>query len=250
VFIWQDRALFLGDRSETDVHCHHALEVSVALDGLGVDVASPGGTAVRGAGAVMVRPDAPHQLSIAGPKVAVLYLDPHSPLGRGLDAWAGQGPLRALPDGVAASARGAFASLFDRSTGQAEAEHAMDALLGALAPDPPRPRLDWRVRKAKAALDARLDAPPKQGDLAAELGLSGSRLGHLFSAEVGLPMRRYILWMRLRAALTEALATGSMTDAALAAGFADSAHFSRTCRRMFGLAPSAFAPVDDVFVAG
>jgi len=58
-----------------------------------------------------------------------------------------------------------------------------------------------------------------------------------------------MLWMRLRAALTEALATGSMTDAAYAAGFSDSAHFTRTCRTMFGLPPTAFAPVDAVFVA-
>jgi len=248
VFIWHDRALFVGDRSETATHSHHALEVSLALDGRGVDVGSPGGPSVTAAGAVMVRADAPHALSIPGPKVAVLYLDPHTPLGKGLTDWLGDAPLREVPAPVVAAAREAFVGLFDRAAGIDEAAQAMERLLSPLAPDPPRPRLDWRVRRAKEALEARLAEPPKQAELAAELGLSGSRLGHLFSAEVGLPMRRYVLWMRLRAALTEALATGSMTDAALAAGFADAAHFTRTCRRMFGLAPSTFAPVDDVFV--
>jgi len=38
----------------------------------------------------------------------------------------------------------------------------------------------------------------------------------------------------------EAFASGaSLTDAALGAGFADSAHFSRTFRRMFGTAAAA-----------
>ena len=246
VYIWQDRALFLGDRSVTDVHGHHALEISVALDDLGVHVVCPGEAEVRGGAAVMVRPDAPHRLHIPGPKVAVLYVEPHSPLGRGLRERMGEAPLLEVPG---TTARGAFLRLFDGRTGRAEAEVAIAALLASVAPDPHYPWLDWRVRRAQEALAERLADPPSQAALAKELGLSASRLGHLFSAQVGVPMRRYVLWLRLRAALTEALATGSMTDAALAAGFSDAAHFSRTCRRMFGLAPTAFAPVDDVFVA-
>jgi len=246
VYIWQDRALFLGDRSVTDVHGHHALEISIALDDLGVHVGCPGGGEVRGGAAVMVRPDAPHRLHIPGPKVAVLYVEPHSPLGRGLQERMGDASLLEVSS---ASARPTFLGLFDEATGLGEAEAAISALLAPLAPEPHHPWLDWRVRRATEALAERLADPPSQTALAQELGLSASRLGHLFSAQVGVPMRRYVLWLRLRAALTEALATGSMTDAALAAGFSDAAHFSRTCRRMFGLAPTAFAPVDDVFVA-
>ena len=66
---------------------------------------------------------------------------------------------------------------------------------------------------------------------------------------MGLPLRRWILWRRLRAALEHALAGKSMTQAAFDAGFADGAHFTRTCQQMFGLAPTAFAPVDDLFIA-
>jgi len=39
-------------------------------------------------------------------------------------------------------------------------------------------------------------------------------------------------------ALRLALSGVSLTDAALAAGFADSAHFARSVRRQFGLSPS------------
>jgi AraC-like DNA-binding protein len=79
--------------------------------------------------------------------------------------------------------------------------------------------------------------------LAARVGLSASRLSHLFGAEVGLPLRPYILWLRLLRA-AESLRQGStLTDAAHVAGFTDSAHLSHVFRRMFGLSPSEVAGV-------
>ena len=53
----------------------------------------------------------------------------------------------------------------------------------------------------------------------------------------GLPAW-FFLWCRLRAAAEIAMRGSSLTEAAHAAGFADSAHLSRTFRSMFGIAPS------------
>jgi AraC-like DNA-binding protein len=53
---------------------------------------------------------------------------------------------------------------------------------------------------------------------------------------MGLAFRHYVLWLRLNRAV-EAFAGGeSLTTAAYHAGFADSAHLSRTFRRMYGMA--------------
>ena len=41
VFVWTDRALFVGDRSETSLHSHHALELCIALDDRGIDMSAP-----------------------------------------------------------------------------------------------------------------------------------------------------------------------------------------------------------------
>jgi AraC family transcriptional regulator len=43
----------------------------------------------------------------------------------------------------------------------------------------------------------------------------------------------------LNRALSIGFSGGSWTEAAHAANFADSAHLTRTCRRMFGLAPTS-----------
>lgn len=53
-----------------------------------------------------------------------------------------------------------------------------------------------------------------------------------------MSVRRYLLWLRLRTALEMAGAAPSLTAVAHAAGFADSAHLTRTVRRMFGIVPS------------
>ena len=52
-----------------------------------------------------------------------------------------------------------------------------------------------------------------------------------------------MLWLRLQRAASSLQAGLSITDAAHEAGFADAAHLSRVCRRMFGIAPSEIADV-------
>jgi AraC-like DNA-binding protein len=74
--------------------------------------------------------------------------------------------------------------------------------------------------------------------IADEIGLSESRFIHLFKEQVGIPFRRYLLWLRLVEAIELVLDGVSLTTAAHTAGFADSAHLSRTFRRMFGITPS------------
>ncbi len=76
-------------------------------------------------------------------------------------------------------------------------------------------------------------------EVAKKVGLSPSRLTHLFREQLGIPPTRYLLWTRLRHAL-EALANrSSVTDAAYAAGFSDGPHLSRTFRAMLGFSPAA-----------
>ena len=75
--------------------------------------------------------------------------------------------------------------------------------------------------------------------LAENIHLSTSRFCHLFKEQIGIPVRRYILWCRIQEAAKELIKGGNFTKAAHAAGFSDSAHFSRTFMEMFGVSPSA-----------
>jgi AraC-like DNA-binding protein len=117
--------------------------------------------------------------------------------------------------------------------------------------------LDWAVGGSRrcslepriAAVLARFGNDPADQtpaiSLARELGLSPSRFLHLFSSQVGVPLRRFRLWNRLRAATRAGLYGTRLTDAALDAGFSDQAHFSRTFRKMLGVSPlSVLSRVD------
>jgi methylphosphotriester-DNA--protein-cysteine methyltransferase len=64
-----------------------------------------------------------------------------------------------------------------------------------------------------------------------------------FRQQVGVPMRRYLLWHRVLTAMSVLTEGGSVTAAAHAAGFADAAHLTRTTNRMNGVTPSDMGPV-------
>src|SRR5262249_14532606 len=72
-------------------------------------------------------------------------------------------------------------------------------------------------------------------------GLSQSRFMHVFTESVRVPLRRYILWLRLQRASCELMDGVSVTTAAHSAGFSDAAHLTRTFRRMLGTTPSDLA---------
>lgn len=74
--------------------------------------------------------------------------------------------------------------------------------------------------------------------MAATVHLSPSRLRHLFVQETGTTYRGYVLWLRINRAVVEMMDGRSWTEAAHETGFADSAHLSRTFRRMFGISPA------------
>ncbi len=98
---------------------------------------------------------------------------------------------------------------------------------------------DPRVERAIAYVNAHLDSSVALEEIAREANLSPSRLRHLFVEQTGMGIRAYILWRRFMKVWQLLMDGHSLSSAAHAAGFADSAHLTRTSRRMFGLPPSA-----------
>ncbi|WP_046354117.1 helix-turn-helix domain-containing protein [Pseudoalteromonas luteoviolacea] len=72
-------------------------------------------------------------------------------------------------------------------------------------------------------------------EVAQKYHLSESRFLHLFSGQVGISWRPYLLWRRMLCALLTMQKGASATEAAFSAGFSDSAHLSRTFKNTFGM---------------
>ena len=75
----------------------------------------------------------------------------------------------------------------------------------------------------------------RAAEVANQLALSESRFLHLFSKELGIAWRPYLLWRRMMCAIQALKHNTSATNAAHLAGFSDSAHLSRTFRNNFGM---------------
>jgi AraC-like DNA-binding protein len=103
--------------------------------------------------------------------------------------------------------------------------------------------LDPRIARVLAHVRQHLGTPVdlSLNALAAVSGLSRSRFMHLFTESLGVPLRPYVLWLRLQRAACDVMHGVPVTTAAHRAGFADAAHLTRTFRRMLGATPSELA---------
>ncbi len=101
------------------------------------------------------------------------------------------------------------------------------------------PDLDQRIMAAIAYVQENIrDQMLDFSLLAKKVCLSESRLAHLFKKEMGIPFRKYVLWIRLKAAIAAIKNKHSLTQAAYIAGFSDSSHFSKVYSETFGIKPS------------
>ena len=119
-----------------------------------------------------------------------------------------------------------------------------EGLLEAAAPArrvvPPR-RLDHAaLARARAFLDSRR-AIVRSAELEAITGLSRYELARQFRAAYGTSPYRYSLMRRLDFARTGCATGMPLAELALAAGFADQAHFTRMFRSAFGVTPGRYA---------
>lgn len=244
ILFWRHGSLWIGLAGEpSGCHAHHAVQVSLPFPGCSVRLQSSSGSWASFSAAI-VAANQPHAFEAREQRVAQIFLDPESRAGRALH-------LRYQDMGIDALDRGALEPLI-AELATAYESRAVDTELIALAQsvvttlagaaNDPGQSPDARITRAVELMRERLDRPISLGAMAAEVNLSPDRFRHLFMKETGVGFRAYLLWLRLECALTTYVAGSSLTDAAYAGGFADSAHFSRTFRKMFGIAPASVRP--------
>jgi AraC family transcriptional regulator len=108
---------------------------------------------------------------------------------------------------------------------------------------PVRGRLGHQaLQKIRSYVMANLGEPIQVDDLAALAGRSAFHFSRVFSRSVGMTPYRYVIHLRLQAALA-LIREKRMSLAEIAAdtGFADQSHMSRWIRRVHGIAPSALS---------
>ena len=238
--MWRGGAVHLrggGKSKAPDTHAHFAIQLSVAIGGelqFGVSRHS----LQRSAGGWLVDSDEPHWMQSPHPTVTVFW-DPATPQGRRIATRFGDVPAVPLSPSECSKLRLRFHGCWKLGWRLPDLRKAAIDITSDLAPRAVViPPVDPRVAAVLLELSRLSNTNTSAAVLAAGVGLSESRLAHLFRSAVGIPIRQYRLALRMQTAVAQISRGSSLTAAAHKAGFADSAHFCRVCRRMFGSAPS------------
>jgi AraC-like DNA-binding protein len=241
IVLWRGGSLWIGRAGEpTDFHSHHAIQITFPFSEGVVRFRRPDGNWNTYAAAI-VAAHQPHAFEARGEYVGMIFVEPESREGRAIhQRCLGEGIVAA--DGALEHEIAALTASYTRSALDRELAASARSVIAKLAATSTVPlvSLDKRIERAVELLRERIGETVLLAEIADAACLSPDRFRHLFIEETGMRFRPYVLWLRIEIALAAFAAGRNLTEASHAGGFADSAHFSRTFKRMFGIAPSSF----------
>lgn len=107
--------------------------------------------------------------------------------------------------------------------------------------------MDRRIKRVLSVLDEQYKTPPTVEQLADAVGLSASRLAHLFRAEVGRSVQSYVVERRLTMAAQAIVQTDErISQIAYSVGFGDVSNFNHAFKQRFGMSPRQYRAMNDV----
>lgn len=232
VLVWDELAIFLGEAANASLHESPAIKACISLDG-NFGLRASVDDEWTDYDSAIIAPGSPHAIDGRHNQMAMLLLVPEARLAQPLAAIFSQRGITRLSPNVVSAVRAIFSDLDFQIT-----DNVCDQMVAAIGGRAPQ-LIDRRVAQSIDWIRSSRDEGISIQEIAAGVELSESRFSHLFTENVRIPVRRYLLWLRLRDSM-HLLAQGrSLTETAHEAGFSDSAHLTRTFRGMLGIAPSA-----------
>ncbi|MFZ1641773.1 MAG: AraC family transcriptional regulator [Candidatus Contendobacter sp.] len=239
LYVWQNRGFFMGPLPDISEHRLGSAALCVGID-KPFRVLESESNAWRECRSTLIPPGCLHEIQVSGAIMAILFIEPESPDYAAIQNTMLDGEWQCLY-GLAHEAE-VLAALREVWASQPDAAAIHDLIDHLIPPPTPEERqqpLDHRIQRVIRLMKEDLTHSYSMTDLAEYVNLSPTRLVHLFKEEVGVPIRRFRQWHRMRVVAALIAKGDTLTDAALGAGFADSSHFSRAFRNMFGITPSS-----------
>jgi AraC-like DNA-binding protein len=238
MYILHEGALFVGSGVRNQLHRHFSASLIFTLDApFRVRFGKAGWRTTRG---VVVAPNVAQAIDASRVRMVVLQIDPETQAyGRVAGLLVEHGPFYELPPALADTLTAEAHALLHAPSFEPDRlwRLALERTCGIFQPR----SVDPRISQVLGILKRDILSPPGTRVLADAVGLSPSRLIHLFKESMGLTVRRYLQWLRMRQVIVTLVIGRTLTEAAHVAGFADSAHLSRTFRAMYGM------PLNSVF---
>jgi AraC family transcriptional regulator, arabinose operon regulatory protein len=106
--------------------------------------------------------------------------------------------------------------------------------------------MDRRIKRVTTVLDQQYRDPPSIEQLADDVGLSASRLAHLFRENAGISIQSYLVERRLvMAALLIVQTHQRISQIAYSVGFGDVSNFNHAFKRRFAMSPRQYRATHD-----
>ena len=238
LYLSKGRVLLVGNALDNGDHSHHALQITLSMEDRPFVVKHPGG--MDEMQCALIKPNYQHRVDITDSWRLLILLDANTEAAKHIATRFLQNEPIASPckeDIEYCKQRLEAFAHEERPTD--EVSTAIDDVVARLTGvDTKQIILDPRVEKAICYIHQAEGSDITADYLADKVCLSRDRLSHLFTKEVGIPIRTYILWYRLSLTGYKIFTNQSLAEAAVEAGFSDAAHFSRAFRKMFGMTPS------------
>jgi AraC-like DNA-binding protein len=234
IYYWNNQSLLLLGAFEAAMHRHYPMELHLALERpCRLDF----GTGWKEFRTVAIESNRAHRFDGSGGWQALLMIDPACEAAVYLRREALRGEsFRGLDAEKLDSFIAAFSEYKERAHPYEEAQALCNDLLRSLSDESAYlEQSSPRIREIMKILRCLPEKKISAEELARRIGLSESRMAHVFKEGTGIPLRPFLLWLRLIEAVKYIFQGMTFTDAAYEAGFADSAHLSRTYKSMTGL---------------
>jgi AraC-like DNA-binding protein len=238
-FPWDGGAVFVGTAGVLPAHVHQAIQICFLFEGR-IRLRPSDDDAWTDYDLGLVPSQHPHGMD--GARIhygATLFVEPETREGRALAERYLRGGIASLDRApVESLVRALRVAVLERRDRNAIVDCARRLVQGLTQHSEPSVTSDERIVRAVKYVNEHLSAPLTLKQVASVAHLSPSRFRHLFAEQTGMGLRQYILWRRFVCVWEHRMKGASLSTAAHAAGFADSAHLTRTSRRMIGIPPS------------
>ena len=227
--IFDDFLVFQGRYGKSSMHMHHYLQIGVSNSSV-FHLKGEGWKTQQTVSSFYIQPDVSHRLQLSGEDtVLMIWLDPETATHFSFE---NKGDIHFPLQELEPELKSFCDILLD-------CDRAKEIRRVVLQKSIDESEFDERVQNAILWIKEHLvDQTISVEQLAGEVYLSPGRFMHLFSEEVGIPVRKFILWQRLKHTLLVMSEGENITKAAHSAGFTDSSHMNRTFNAMFGITPS------------
>jgi len=227
--------MIYGSGLSTKIHSNHALKIIISTELFSV---LQGHKIIKAKG-VIIKSNAFHEIKSDSLLSISIFIDPETDIGKQISSLFNKATVLKLKNETSNELLNFLSNSLENHFTEAEIKNVFAKTLvdhdishiHSLV-------IDQRIEQVLNHIKCSSNYDVKFVDLLNLSSLSESRLIHLFKKEIGITIRKYILWCRINLALKAIATNKTLKMSAEQAGFTDAAHFNRTFVSMFGINPS------------